>query len=122
MATFWVRVIFDKLAKLANLLMKLTQIRESEAEAMKTVNMHDAKTQLSRLVRDVLSGKRVQIARRGTPVVELHPLNEDEIVRVPGLLKGKIRISDDFDAPSEEIDRLFESGLEPGGDQDPSAC
>lgn len=66
MATFWVRVVFHNLANLANLLMKLTQVRESEAEVMKTVNMHDAKTQLSRLVRDVLSGKRVQIARRGS--------------------------------------------------------
>lgn len=64
--------------------------------------MHQAKSELSRLVRDVLAGKRVRIARRGRPVVELHHIKEDSTLRVPGLLKGKIRISDDFYDLSEE--------------------
>lgn len=59
--------------------------------------MHQAKSELSRLVRDVLDDKRVRIARRGQPLVELHPIKEDSTLRVPGLLKGKIRTSDDFD-------------------------
>lgn len=70
--------------------------------------MHQAKSELSRLVRDVLDGKRVRIARRGQPLVELHPIKEDSTLRVPGLLKGKIRISDDFDEVSDEVNELFE--------------
>lgn len=69
--------------------------------------MHQAKSELSRLVRDVLAGKRVRIARRGRPVVELHQIKEDSTLRVPGLLKGKIRISDDFyDLSEEELTRI----------------
>ena len=74
--------------------------------------MHKAKSELSRLVRDVLSGKRVRIARRGQPVVELQPIAGDPPMRVPGLLKGKIRIADDFDEPSEALNELFQEGLE----------
>lgn len=69
--------------------------------------MHQAKSELSRLVRDVLAGKRVRIARRGRPVVELYQIKEDSTLRVPGLLKGKIRISDDFyDLSEEELTRI----------------
>ena len=63
--------------------------------------MHKVKTELSRLVRDVLNGKRVRVARRGQPVIELLPVVEDPIIRVPGLLKGKIHIAEDFDDPSD---------------------
>lgn len=70
--------------------------------------MHQAKSELSRLVRDVLDGKRVRIARRGQPLVELRPIKEDSTLRMPGLLKGKIRISDDFDEVSDEVNKLFE--------------
>lgn len=83
---------------------------------MEIINMHQAKSELSRLVRDVLAGKRVRIARRGQPVVELHPIKEDSIVRVPGLLKGKIRISDDFDETSDEVNELFKGDLDNGSD------
>lgn len=72
-----------------------------------TVNMHEAKSNLSRLVQDVLSGKRVMIARNGRPVVELRPI-EDEVVRYPGLMKDQIWVSDDFDAYSAEIASLFD--------------
>jgi len=77
---------------------------------MEIVNMHKAKTELSRLVRDVLNGKRVWIARRGQPVIELQPIVEDPTMRVPGLLKGKIHIAEDFDDPSEALNELFEGG------------
>lgn len=87
---------------------------------MEIINMHQAKSELSRLVRDVLAGKRVRIARRGQPVVELHPIKEDSVLREPGLLKGKIRISDDFDEPSDEVNELFEGNLDigPGSQKD----
>ncbi len=79
---------------------------------METVNMHKAKTELSRLVQDVQDGKKVCIARRGKPVVELKPI-EDHTLRVPGLLKGKILISDDFDKPIEDLNVLFEGDIDP---------
>lgn len=78
---------------------------------IKTVNMHQAKTELSRLVKEVLSGKRVQIARNGKPVVELR-LIEEEMVREPGQMKNQIWIAEDFDTYSSEIASLFE-GDEP---------
>ncbi|MCC5925578.1 MAG: type II toxin-antitoxin system Phd/YefM family antitoxin [Bacteroidetes bacterium] len=74
---------------------------------IETVNIHQAKTELSHLVKDVLSGKRVQIARNGKPVVELR-LIEDEIMREPGLMKNQIWVSEDFDDYSADIATLFE--------------
>ena len=61
------------------------------------VNIHQAKTHLSRLVEDVASGNEVLIAKGGRPMARLVPLGRDETPRRPGLLKGKLRISDDFD-------------------------
>lgn len=81
--------------------------------------MHQAKSELSRLVRDVLAGKRVRIALRGQPVVELHPIKEDSTFRVPGLLKGKIRISGDFYDTSDEVNALFEGDLDNSTDSKP---
>lgn len=66
---------------------------------MKTVNMHEAKTHLSRLVEEVEGGEEILIARAGRPVARLVGLRKEAARRVPGILKGKIRVSDDFDAP-----------------------
>jgi prevent-host-death family protein len=64
---------------------------------MKMVNVHQAKTELSRLLEAVEEGEDVIIARAGVPVARLVPVRADE--RVPGRLAGKIRIRRDFDAP-----------------------
>lgn len=72
-----------------------------------TVNMHEAKSSLSRLVEHVLDGKRVQIARHGKPVVELHPV-EKEVVREPGSMKNQIWVADDFDFYDAAVSDLFE--------------
>lgn len=66
---------------------------------MKTgkINIHQAKTHLSRLVEDVASGGEVLIAKGGRPMARLVPLRRDETPRRAGLLKGKLRIADDFD-------------------------
>lgn len=66
---------------------------------MKTakINIHQAKTHLSRLIEDVASGNEVLIARGGRPMARLVPLRRDETPRRPGMLKGKLKISDDFD-------------------------
>ncbi|MGH9338354.1 MAG: type II toxin-antitoxin system Phd/YefM family antitoxin [Acidobacteriota bacterium] len=64
---------------------------------MKVVNVHQAKSQLSRLLARVARGEQVVIAKNDKPVAKLVPLGPQE--RRPGRLKGKIRIRADFDAP-----------------------
>jgi prevent-host-death family protein len=61
------------------------------------VNIHHAKTHLSRLVEDVASGSEILIAKGGRPMARLVPLRRDETPRRAGLLKGKLRIADEFD-------------------------
>ena len=63
------------------------------------INIHEAKTHLSRLVEDVASGSEVLIAKGGRAMARLVPLRRDDTPRRPGLLKGKLRISDDFERP-----------------------
>lgn len=75
--------------------------------SIKTVNMHQAKTELSRLVQEVLDGKRVRIAKNGKPLVELR-LIEEEVVREPGFMKDQIWLSEDFDTYSTDISNLFD--------------
>lgn len=62
------------------------------------VNVHDAKTQLSRLIERALAGEEVVIARAGEPVVRLVP-TKGLAPRVWGQDRGLIEIADDFDAP-----------------------
>jgi prevent-host-death family protein len=61
------------------------------------VNIHHAKTHLSRLVEDVAGGIEILIAKGGRPMARLVPLRRDETPRRAGLLKGKLRIADEFD-------------------------
>lgn len=63
------------------------------------VNIYDAKTQLSRLVDQVLRGEDVVIARSGKPVARLTRLAPQPKKRRLGLLDGQFRIPDDFNAP-----------------------
>ena len=72
------------------------------------VNIHEAKTNFSKLVHSVVHGQEIMIAMAGTPVAKLVPLKEKPTRRF-GLLKGKMKISKDFDAPlSGEIYDSFE--------------
>jgi prevent-host-death family protein len=66
---------------------------------MATVNIHDAKTQLSRLVDRAAAGEEITIARAGKPVARLVPLAELKPRMRSGTLAGVLRIPDDFDAP-----------------------
>ncbi len=66
---------------------------------MRTVNIHAAKTQLSRLVEDAARGEEIIIAKAGKPVARLAPLADPRPKRRLGGLAGKIKIPDDFDAP-----------------------
>jgi prevent-host-death family protein len=73
----------------------------------KPVNIHDAKTHLSRLVERVEAGEEIMIARAGRPVARLVPLRASR-ARVLGTLRGRIRLAPDFDAPDEVLVELFE--------------
>lgn len=66
---------------------------------MKQINIHAAKTHLSRLVDQVSAGEEFAIAKAGRPLAKLGPLSPGRRVRKAGFLKGKIRIPADFDAP-----------------------
>ena len=76
---------------------------------MTTVNGHEAKTRLSRLIEAAEAGEEVVIARAGRPVVRLVALARAGQPRKLGALAGKISIPDDFDAPMpDEWLALFE--------------
>ena len=76
---------------------------------MDTVNIHQAKTQLSRLIERVCAGEEIIIARGGKPVARLAPLVRSAKPRRPGLLKGKIWVAKDFNAPlPDDLLDLFE--------------
>jgi len=75
---------------------------------MPMVNMHEAKTHLSKWVAEAMQGGDVVIARAGTPLVRLVPLQKLPCPRRPGRLKGAIRMAPDFDRTPEEVIREFE--------------
>jgi prevent-host-death family protein len=66
---------------------------------MNKVNIHQAKTQLSRLVDRAAGGEEIIIAKSGKPVARLVPYVPEGVVRRPGAMRDKIRIKKDFDAP-----------------------
>lgn len=67
---------------------------------MKQINIYEAKTQLSALVDQVSRGRSFVIAKSGTPLAKLVPLNEEKRGKIKlGLMKGKIKFAKDFDAP-----------------------
>ena len=66
---------------------------------MSTVNIHQAKTQFSRLVDLAAGGEEIIIAKSGKPVARLVPYTPKGAVRRPGTMRGKIRIKKNFDAP-----------------------
>ena len=79
---------------------------------MNTVSLFDAKTHLSRIVEDLLSGKedRVVIARRGIPVVLVTPAKEADVSRRIGLARGRFDVPDDMDHANPAIATLFVGG------------
>jgi prevent-host-death family protein len=78
--------------------------------AMKnTVNTHEAKTHLSRLLKRVALGEEIVIAVRGKPTARLVSLKEEGAGRKFGTFKGKFEVPDDFDAPlPDDIVDVFE--------------
>ncbi len=80
---------------------------------MKTVNIHEAKTQLSKLIEEASKGEPFVIAKAGKPMVKVTAVGVPvgaEIKRV-GFMAGQISVPDDFDRMGEaEIERIFSSG------------
>ncbi len=75
---------------------------------METVNVHEAKTHLSRLLERVERGEEIVIARAGKPIAVLSPYVPPEAQpRVPGIWAGKVWMSDDFDAPLPEFEEYM---------------
>jgi antitoxin (DNA-binding transcriptional repressor) of toxin-antitoxin stability system len=76
------------------------------------VNMHEAKSQLSQLAERVWRGERVVIAKAGKPYLDLLPHTESGRQRQPGRLRGKVRLTPNFDqTPADIIDDFEQSGL-----------
>jgi prevent-host-death family protein len=77
---------------------------------MKTVNIHEAKTQLSRLVEEAFEGEPFVIAKAGRPMVKVTALSAPAGAKVKrlGFMAGQISVPDDFDRMGQkEIERLF---------------
>jgi prevent-host-death family protein len=74
------------------------------------VNIHEAKTHLSKLLARVLSGEEVVIAKAGVPVAKLVPVKKVPIKRTFGSAKGEFTVPDDFNDPDPEIENLFYNG------------
>jgi len=73
------------------------------------VNVHEAKTQLSRLLERVAAGEEVVIGKAGRPVARLVPYSEPARRRTPGRWKGRVRVAPDFDETPAEVIAAFEA-------------
>ena len=78
---------------------------------MRTVNIHEAKTHLSRLIEAAAKGEPFVIAKAGKPMVKVVPLDSPKAVQRIGFMEGAFNVPDDFDEMgSAEIERLFGVG------------
>ena len=64
---------------------------------MTQVNIHEAKTHLSRLLKQVVRGEEIVIAKGNIPIARIIPISDGTVERKIGLSKGKVQISNDFD-------------------------
>lgn len=72
------------------------------------INIHEAKTHLSRLVERAAAGEVLIISKAGRPMAKLVPYTESGRRRVPGRWRNQVRVAPDFDATPEEILSAFE--------------
>ncbi len=73
----------------------------------KPINIHEAKTHLSRLVERVEAGEEITLARAGRPVARLVPYRARQEPRHAGLWKGQISIGHDFDEPLPDFEQAL---------------
>ena len=74
---------------------------------MEIANIHEAKSQLSKLVDHAMNGEEVIIARAGQPMVRLVPIRSDDTPRIGGQWNGRVRIADDLDTLPDDIAAAF---------------
>ena len=74
---------------------------------MPITNISEAKAQLSALIERVLAGEEIVIGKAGKPVAKLVPFERPVRPRVPGALKGRIHIAEDFDQLPDDIRSAF---------------
>ena len=74
---------------------------------MEIANIHEAKSQLSKLIEHAMSGEEVIIAKAGQPMVRLVPIHIDASPRVGGQWHGLVKIADDFDSLPDDIAAAF---------------
>jgi prevent-host-death family protein len=72
------------------------------------VNMHEAKTHLSRLVERAAAGEEIVIGKAGRPMARLVPYREERAPRRPGLLRGRLTMAEDFDETPGWLVEAFE--------------
>ena len=72
-----------------------------------SVNIHEAKTHLSRLIERVLAGEEIVIAKGGRPVAKLVPIDKRSGGRTPGSGRGAIEIGDEFGTPLPDLEEFF---------------
>jgi prevent-host-death family protein len=79
---------------------------------MKTVNVQEAKTHLSRLMEETMSGETIVLCKHGKPMIQLVPFEAGKMKRHLGGLESQIWIADDFDDEDEEIEQMFYGDVE----------
>jgi prevent-host-death family protein len=83
-------------------------------QSMRVVNISAAKATLAELIRQVMAGEEVVIARAGEPLVRLTTYQRNLTPRLAGQMIGRIWMAEDFDAPDPELETLFHaSPIEP---------
>jgi prevent-host-death family protein len=70
---------------------------------MEQVNIHEAKTHFSKLIKKVVNGEEIIIAKGNKPIAKLSSYTQNKPTRKIGSAKGKIIITDDFDAPLDDF-------------------
>jgi prevent-host-death family protein len=82
-------------------------------EAAERFNIHEAKTQLSRIIERVEKGEQIIISRAGVPVAKVVPFPTQVNRRGRGSLAGQIELSDDWDSPAVNAEIAADFGLTP---------
>lgn len=80
------------------------------SKPLRIVNIHEAKTHLSRLVEEAVNGRPFIIAKAGKPLAKVVPLDEPvvDVKRRIGFLKGTFTLPDDFDEIDKQLDKEIE--------------
>ncbi|MBL8501023.1 MAG: type II toxin-antitoxin system Phd/YefM family antitoxin [Gammaproteobacteria bacterium] len=85
---------------------------------MLTINIHEAKTHLSRFIEKAAAGEEIIIAKAGKPVAKLVPLHSLPSARSLGIFKGKLNVPEDFDAalPEDVMMQFQNAAIEPSSE------